>query len=388
MLSVLFIIEKWLSNRPNFLSNLMWFLRNDVDVFLLTEKIPSGVVRNSYKTIIPAVEGKHMFDFIGVVYRLLFTLLLFISTMRLVKKNNIDIIHTDIPVCCIPSFLVATILRRKVVISVRAFAGKRWFSMVKSSFKASLLYLLETTSLKLPYDKIVPAGRNFLNESKEFGIDPKRIAFLTPNTVNMKRFNPKVNGRNFKKEHNIGENDIVVLFISPIDRTTGAFYLLDAFKELHRMRPNSKLVFVGPGQDSPIFREEIIKEQLEDAVILAGELLHTEMPEVIASADIYVRPSLTEGLPMAILEALACAKAVIATDVGGTSEIIINRKTGLLIDPKDTKKLVTCLLELFDDKHLRKSLGEQGQNFVESRYTIEKVKRDYLNLYKELISNR
>jgi glycosyltransferase involved in cell wall biosynthesis len=270
------------------------------------------------------------------------------------------------------------------VISVTAFAGKRWFNMSNSRLKAHILYLLETACLKLPYDRIVPLGSNFLEEIKELDVDPKSIVYLTPTTVDLQSFNPNIDGLQVRKKYGIAEDELVVLFVSTIDRTKGVFHLLDAFKEFHDIHPKSKLVFVGPGRDIDNLKKAIVQLNLDNSVVITGRIDHSEMPEVMACADVYVRPGFTEGMPMAVIEALACGKAVIAADVGGTSEIIIHGKTGLLINPKDLNATVRFLVDLSKDEGFRYNLGKNGRALIESKYTLEKMTQDYLTLYNGL----
>jgi glycosyltransferase involved in cell wall biosynthesis len=108
------------------------------------------------------------------------------------------------------------------------------------------------------------------------------------------------------------------------------------------------------------------------------------MPGAYASMDVFVLPSLDEGMPMAILEALASRKPVVATSVGAVPRLIIQEKTGLLVAPRDVQALKLAILRLLNDSSLRSRLGIAGEALVRGRHSHDLMAENYLQLYEQM----
>jgi glycosyltransferase involved in cell wall biosynthesis len=122
---------------------------------------------------------------------------------------------------------------------------------------------------------------------------------------------------------------------------------------------------------------------LQSNVILAGQ--QTDMPAVYAGMDIFVLPSLNEGLPMTILEAMAASKPVVATRVGAIPKVINHGENGLLVDPKDTDGLRDALGSLLSDPGRCQRMGEKAHEWVSRNYTSEAMALKYRQLYDEVL---
>jgi glycosyltransferase involved in cell wall biosynthesis len=109
-----------------------------------------------------------------------------------------------------------------------------------------------------------------------------------------------------------------------------------------------------------------------------------DIPELLQELDIFVLPSLSEGLPLSALEAMAAGKPVVATDVGGTHEAVIDRHTGLLVPPEDPQALSEGILCLLRQPELAKIFGDAGRKRVEQIFSLETMIKRYEELYDEL----
>jgi len=98
--------------------------------------------------------------------------------------------------------------------------------------------------------------------------------------------------------------------------------------------------------------------------------------------DIFILPSISEGLPNVILEAMACSVPVIASRVGGIPEVIVNRENGLLVSPQNTRALTEAILTLTDDNGLRTQMGENARKRVQSHFSLNLQIRQFKNLYQ------
>lgn len=166
----------------------------------------------------------------------------------------------------------------------------------------------------------------------------------------------------------------------------GFQYFLRAAREILKDFPDTLFVLVGDGPGRKMLEGLAREMRLERNLIIAGQ--RRDMPGVIASIDIFVLPSLNEGIPMSILEALAAKKPVVATRVGAVSRVIVPERTGLLVEPGDTAGLRTAILRLLGDRELRRELGDNGQAWVRQHFAVDAMAQSYLDLYQRLVKGR
>src|SRR5262249_8400869 len=122
---------------------------------------------------------------------------------------------------------------------------------------------------------------------------------------------------------------------------------------------------------------------LQSNVLLAGR--RTDISEVYAAIDLFVLPSLNEGLPMTVLEAMAAGKPIIATRVGAIPSVIRDGQTGLLVAPRDPEGLRDAIALLLEDPHLGKSLGERARGWALQHYTSDAMAGKYLQMYEDVL---
>jgi len=175
----------------------------------------------------------------------------------------------------------------------------------------------------------------------------------------------------------------VIGMVARLDLQKGFEYLLRAARELRDVFPTLKVVIVGEGPDRTAIENMIQRFGLQSNVILAGQ--HSDMPAIYAAMDVFVLPSLNEGLPMTILEAMAASKPVIATRVGAIPKVIQDGETGLLVDPGDTDGLRSALARLLADSDLRCRIGAAGHDWVGRNYTSEAMALKYGQMYDDVL---
>jgi glycosyltransferase involved in cell wall biosynthesis len=175
----------------------------------------------------------------------------------------------------------------------------------------------------------------------------------------------------------------IVGMVARLDLQKGFEYLLRAVRELCGIFRELKVVIVGEGPDRKLIEDMIWQYSLESNVILAGQ--QTDMPGVYAAMDIFVLPSLSEGLPMTILEAMAASKPAIATRVGAVPSVIKHGETGLLVDPRDVDGLRDALARLLSQPDLCRRMGAAGHDWVSRTYTSEAMALKYRQMYDEVL---
>jgi glycosyltransferase involved in cell wall biosynthesis len=145
-------------------------------------------------------------------------------------------------------------------------------------------------------------------------------------------------------------------------------------------------VLVCDGPDRPAVEEEVRRLGLESAVELLGE--RDDVPELLGTADVFVLSSNSEGLPLSILEAMAAGLPVVASNVGGVSEVVLDGDTGLLVPPGDAQSFAAAIERLLEDPVLRGRLGEAGRIRVAEHFDLAAVHQAHLDLYRRVLATR
>jgi glycosyltransferase involved in cell wall biosynthesis len=162
--------------------------------------------------------------------------------------------------------------------------------------------------------------------------------------------------------------------------------LIEAVAKLRRQGYSPQVLIVGEGPLRDELMRRISELGMEREILLPG--FRDDIPQMLALLDIFVLPSLREGFPMTILEAMAAGLPIIVTDVGGTSEAIKNGRNGIVIPPGNADLLAKALIELLKDKDLARRMGKNAQTDVTQDFSVTNMVRKtetlYLSHYRKL----
>ena len=209
---------------------------------------------------------------------------------------------------------------------------------------------------------------------------------VIPNGVDIHKFTLSTEDLELvKKKKEIFKENKVILFVGNVSREKGVIELLEAFTRLISYRDNLILILVGRVKIVDILNRYL--SSLSGKVKVIGPVKHEEIKIWMNLCDIFVLPSYTEGLPVSVLEAMSCGKPVVVSKVGGVSEVVKDKKNGLLVRPKDIDGLVQCIEFLLDNPYKAKSLGEEGRKTILENYTWSKNAERTIEVYKNIISN-
>jgi spore coat protein SA len=196
------------------------------------------------------------------------------------------------------------------------------------------------------------------------------------------RFDQKM-AKNARDKYGLSDSQ-AILFVGRIVPEKGPHLLLEALKIVRKKIPNAKLLLVGPVQTTRnvSYALNIIKACKKEAKFL-GPLPYEELIPLYCAADIFVNPVLVpEAFGMVNVEAMACERPVIATQVGAIPEIIDNGKNGILIPPHNVKALASAIIFLLDNHNIAKQMGTAGRDKVEKHFTWEKVVKRVTKAYE------
>jgi len=300
----------------------------------------------------------------------------FIKVARLLRKLNIDVIHTHNTQPFFDGTIGAILAGVRTVIHTdhaRPFPDKTRY-MVAEKLMSLYAYRVvgcsdHTSAQLIRYEKISPA----------------KIVTI-PNGIDGSRFTQGIDKAHKRKELGIHpDGDIIGVAVRLSDQK-GITYLLKAMPEILKTHPHTTVVIAGDGDLRADLEQEAKTLGISNNVVFCGT--RKDIPELLQLFDIYALPSKWEGLPMIILEAMASDCAVVATDVGGNGTAIIDGKTGLLIEPENVKALTAALNRLLTDKNLRKQLAGNARQRFDAIFSAETMTRKYEQLYLRTSDSR
>jgi glycosyltransferase involved in cell wall biosynthesis len=213
-----------------------------------------------------------------------------------------------------------------------------------------------------------------------YNADEKKIR-VVPNGVDPQRFRPAEDGEKVKRSLGIG-NKQCVLFVGKLIPRKGLTFLIEAAKQIVKKHGETAFVIVGNGPLKNHLISYLEKVNLSGNFVFLGDVNEDALPAVYNCADVFALPSLQEGQGIALLEAQATAKPVVAFNVGGVSEAVLDKETGLLVKP-DSRELADAILNLLSNRSLREKMGSKGREFVSNNLTWDICAQRMLQIYSE-----
>jgi len=190
--------------------------------------------------------------------------------------------------------------------------------------------------------KTIVVSHNMAEKVFALGIN-KKVVVVIPNGIDTNLFKP-MNKLECRNKLSIRLNEKIILFIGSLEIVKGIDILLYAFNELVTTTKNPvRLIVVGKGSLKESIVKIISRFNLEEKISCVGEINHNDVPVWVNSADVFCLPSIREGMPNVILEAVACGKRIVATEVGGIPELLANYDNALLVSPNNKLSLTLAL---------------------------------------------
>jgi glycosyltransferase involved in cell wall biosynthesis len=214
-------------------------------------------------------------------------------------------------------------------------------------------------------------------------------AVVVNNGIDQRKFSPSRKLADIRGELDIPRGAVLLLFLARFTGHKQPLTLIRAFREAVEKMGGAvgkmaglQLLMVGEGDE----KEEGMR--LANELGLVGKIhfspFRQDVPDVLAAADIYVLPSLWEGLPIGLLEAMAMRKAVIGTNVDGTREVLQDGENGLMVEPGDVGALAAAIVRLASDRGLRESMGARAAETVRERFNAAVMTKEIENIYTEI----
>lgn len=300
----------------------------------------------------------------------------FLQLVSRLQRQRPEIVHTHLGRADNYGRVAAKIARVPVIVStvhnVEAWKSRfflRWIDAWTSTFA----------------DRLIACSGRVAEHLRELHVSMEKVV-VVKNGIHLRHWTEKPDpaaAGAIRRELGAGQNEFVVGVIGRLETQKGHSYLFQAIAALKDEIPDLRLWVIGEGS---------LRESLER---LAGELglsskitltgVRRDMRSVYAALDLVVMPSLWEGLPITLLEAMACQRPILATTVGGIPEVITDEKNGLLIPPKNVPALIVALKRCHRERQFTQSLANAAFETVTNEFSIDHNAQKLLALYEELV---
>jgi len=298
------------------------------------------------------------------------------SLWRILHRERPDVIHNVALKPVILGTLAARMARVGSVVNALAGLG---YAFTSSDWKARLLRFIARFAFRILFQSasVQVIVQNVVDEEivRDLGISAERIKLIAGSGVDLASFRPS-------PEPN---HPITVAIVSRMLRDKGVGELVDAARILRQGGYSVVVRLVGPvdpENPSSISESTLLAWNREGIVEWLGPT--SDIAGVWANAHICVLPSYREGLPKSLLEAAACGRPIITTDVPGCRDVVIHNQTGLLIPPRDSKALAEAIVRLAEDADLRARLGIAARSRVKSHFSIDEIVEQTLAVYRSV----
>lgn len=297
---------------------------------------------------------------------------LFVNAYRQLKANPPDVIHAHNTFffSSLAAATLAKLLRRPLVTtlhlgSLDALPLPQRLPVL--AYERSLGRAIVAAS-----DRLVCVSEAVAAHGLRMGARPDRVS-VQLNAVDSETFRPP-------REERDGPPRMV--FVGRLIQNKGPQYLVEALPAVLGRHPEATVCFAGDGPMRASLEARCRELGIEGAVQFPGT--RSDVPEVLRECDLFVRPSLMEGLPLTTLEAMASGLPAVVTPVGGTPEVVEDGVTGLLVPPRDVPALAAALERLLADRALRREMGTTGRSRVERDFGWDRVVQQSLALYEHV----
>jgi len=294
------------------------------------------------------------------------------TVIQLIRKEQYDCIISYFETSDIISFIASYFTNNNALISSRRDTGFR------HSNKLKWLYKLLNKRFK-----VIIAASGAINDSLVTdGVEKQKIKIIY-NGVDLERFK-NINRQSIRKELDFGDDVILLGMVANLTPVKNHRDVISCIRKFH---DNGKEIHLALAGDGPL-REELIEYTenlgLNNYIHFLGR--RKDIPEILSSINLFILASETEGLSNALLEAMAANKPVIATNVGGNPEVVVNGTTGYLIKPGNPEELYNAIDLLLDSKTQMKTFGDAGFERVKKLFSIDSMVNEYIFAIKNAIS--
>jgi len=301
-----------------------------------------------------------------------FDLKLIKNLVDIIKKEKIDLIHSHLLDMNFYSSLAAKVAGIPHISTEHG-------DIHHTSKKLDKKTLIKAKAISHFSDKIVFVSKFTRDKFLKLSKVPKQKIAIIYNGIDLKEYEQSINIQSKKAEIGIKNNEFVIGNVANLYPVKGQIYLLKAAAKIIKEFPNTKFLFIGRGELEEKLKKEAQNLGIAPHIKFLG--FRNDVKELLKIMDVFVLCSLSEGLPLSLIEAMASKVPIVAAKVGGIPEAIIHNHSGLLVPPKDPEALTNAILKILKNSNLATSLAENAYKRFLKHFTIKKMVSRYEQLY-------
>ncbi len=275
--------------------------------------------------------------------------------------------------------IYAGLLRRRDIKKISTVHG---WSQNTEGLRMSLYEYVHSKMLSR-MSRVVAVSQAVKGDLMSRGVIGDKIDLIY-NGIGMEQFKPTADLTQLRQRFGIQKEVSLIGAVGRLENIKGHLFLLDAMKILREDKNSYHLAIAGDGPLKDDIIHHIRQHRLESCVTLLG--FTDQIHEFLSMIDIFIMPSLSEGMPLALLEAMAHRKPVVASSVGGITEVIEHDKNGILVPPGNAGEIVRVIRELTRNPARMAEIAAEGCKTVAQRFTSQVMVKDYINLYSEALA--
>lgn len=306
-------------------------------------------------------------------------LLLFRGLVRLwklLRERKIDVIETYTP----DSNILGLLAARLAGVSVRVASHHGYIEGAPSIASKIHGWMINND---FAHRLVTVSQRVRRVAMEEEAIRPEKISVILNGIVPVTlEGSPSTVRKQIHDEFGVRLDGYLMLSVGRVTVQKGHTYLLDAIPAVLNAFPDTVFIIAGDGHLRETLYEESVQLGIDGSTHFLGT--RSDIPELLYAADVFVMPSLWEGLPLALLEAMSAGLPVVATKVEGVESIIVDGENGYMISPQDVDALSAALIKILEDAEARAHFGRRNKDLVEQEYTIDRMCERYEELFLDL----
>lgn len=362
------------------------FLVNHLNVGGITSYIltlASGLKKKEHSVFIASSGGELLPEFnnLGVIYiqvpvktknelspRILFSAF---KLSKVIKDNKIDILHSQSRTTQVLGSLLHRLTGVKHISTCHGFFKRRFSRKFFPCWGDRVIAISEQVKEHLVDD---------------FKVDLSRITLIN-NGIEIERFKPAPFSQKQEAKSRLGlKSGPVIGILARLSDVKGHKYLIEAMKTVLATFPNVQLLIAGEGRMEDELKRLTVSLKIEECVFFVPETLDTR--NILAAIDIFVMPSLKEGLGLALMEAMASGLPVIGSAVGGIKTLVKHEDNGLLVNPGDSLGIANAIINLLSDSNKAARLGTNARRFIAEEFSEDKMALKTEGLYLECLRKK
>ena len=366
-------------------------LRSSIGVFgaeRVILELAKGIEKSHFEPIIGVLENKNKFwaelaktaeksglrtSRFGCAQP--FDLKTLLQIRKYIKKNKIKLIHAHGYKANFYALMAAVCNRIPCIATCHPWTETDY------SRKARLYTFLDKMWLRRMDD--IVAVSDEVKEQLTF-LNWQQKVDVIPNGIDWNRFNGRTDGLKVRAKVDFPDSDVVIGTIGRLVPEKGYSFLLRSARQICDSYSDTKIVFVGDGPLRRQLEQEVEELDLKSRVHFLG--VRDDVPALLSRMDIFVLPSISEGIPMVLLEAMAAGKPIVATSVGAIPRIIRDRHTGLLVPPGDAETLASAIEFLLEDRRKAQDMAINARKEVQAKFSSTAMAQKYIERYDLLVS--